>query len=475
LPPVADFWRILLWGLASKEGVNAVGALAATVVRIRHDLHTRLLKARARTDELFQLIRGEALYDRPIAERHRVIFYLGHVEAFDWNLLSQRAFGLRSFHAAFDQLFAFGIDPLGGGLPADTPADWPTRPEVERYNKRVREELDRAIEHALQRPEEGHPHLMQMLHVAIEHRLMHAETLAYMLHRLPSDKKIPGPQNVAWKAPRVKSRLVEIPAGRATLGLQNAQALDHARENAHEFGWDNEFAAHQVNVPEFAIESHNVTNHELLRFIQAGGYRDRSLWSPGGWDWRTKENIEHPVFWRRDGNLWVYRGMFGEIRLPLEWPAYVSHAEATAYANWLGRKLPTEAQFHRAAYGTPNSDGERSYPWGEEPPTERHGNFDFLSWDPSPVGAHPAGASAFGVYDLVGNGWEWTRTAFQPFPGFTPMPFYPGYSANFFDGQHYVLKGGSPRTAGCMLRRSFRNWFQPHYPYVYATFRCVED
>jgi formylglycine-generating enzyme required for sulfatase activity len=91
------------------------------------------------------------------------------------------------------------------------------------------------------------------------------------------------------------------------------------------------------------------------------------------------------------------------------------------------------------------------------------------------VGTHPAGASAFGVQDLVGNGWEWTQTEFAPFPGFKPMSFYPGYSANFFDGKHYVMKGGSPRTAACMLRPSFRNWFQPHYPYVYATFRCVED
>jgi formylglycine-generating enzyme required for sulfatase activity len=105
----------------------------------------------------------------------------------------------------------------------------------------------------------------------------------------------------------------------------------------------------------------------------------------------------------------------------------------------------------------------------------RHGNFDFHQWDPAPAGAHPEGASAFGVHDLVGNGWEWTRTPFAPFRGFAPMPFYPGYSANFFDGKHYVMKGGSPRTAACMLRRSFRNWFQPHYPYVYATFRCVEE
>ena len=445
-----------------------MGALAATPARIRHDLHTRLVDARARTDELFRIVREEALYDRPIAERHRIIFYVGHLEAFDWNLLSRRAFGLRSFHPAFDQLFSFGIDPVGGGLPADAPEDWPTRPEIERYKKRVREELDAAVERALQRPEEGHPHLLQMLHVAIEHRLMHAETLAYMLHQLPAGKKKASPpQNIVWKALRQTHRLVEIPAGRATLGIHDAKE--------QEFGWDNEFAGQEVAVPEFAIESHNVTNRNFLLFMQAGAYHNRSLWTPEGWAWRTKQSIEHPIFWRGEGNLWVYRTMFGEIRLPQEWPVYVSHAEATAYANWLGRKLPTEAQFHRAAYGAMKGERERSYPWGEEPPGERHGNFDFRSWDPSPVGAHPAGASAFGVYDLVGNGWEWTRTEFTPFSGFTPMPFYPGYSANFFDGRHYVAKGGSPRTAACMLRRSFRNWFQPHYPYVYATFRCVED
>ena len=167
--------------------------------------------------------------------------------------------------------------------------------------------------------------------------------------------------------------------------------------------------------------------------------------------------------------------MFGDIQLPMDWPVYVSHAEATAYARWLGRKLPTEEQFHRAAYSTSDSEVERKYPWGDEDPDGRYGNFDFMHWDPSPVGSYPRGASAHGVHDLLGNGWEWTRTEFKPFPGFSPMPFYPGYSANFFDGKHYVMKGGSPRTAACMLRRSFHNWFQPHYPYVYATFRCVED
>jgi len=140
-------------------------------VRIRHDLHSRLINARARTDEVFRVVREEAMYDRPIPERHRIISYVGHVEAFDWNLLAQRAFGC-VVPADVRSLFAFGIDPVNGGLPSDTPEDWPSREEVERYNRRLREELDRAIEHALERPEEGHPQLITMLEVGIEHRLM---------------------------------------------------------------------------------------------------------------------------------------------------------------------------------------------------------------------------------------------------------------------------------------------------------------
>jgi gamma-glutamyl hercynylcysteine S-oxide synthase len=441
-----------------------MGALASTARS--YNLHTRILEARTRTDELFRIVRDEAMYDRPIVERHRIIFYFGHVEAFDWNLLADRAFGLKPFSRTFDQLFAFGIDPVDGGLPQDKRSDWPDRDEVDRYRLRLRDELDHAIESSLAHPDEGHPQLATMLNVAIEHRLMHAETLAYMLHRLPPERKVARREPVDYSGRLVRSRLVEIPPGYATLGLE--------RTHEGDFGWDNEFEKHQVFVEEFAVDNCSVTNGDFLRFLQAGCYRHHSLWSDEGWAWKEKEGIEHPAFWRREGNLWLYRTMFGDVRLPLDWPVYVSHAEASAYAKWLGRSLPTEAQFHRAAYGTPDARRERQYPWGETPPSSEHGNFDFESWDVSPVGAHPAGASAFGVQDLVGNGWEWTRTPFAAFDGFAAMSFYPGYSANFFDGKHYVMKGGSPRTAACMLRRSFRNWFQPHYPYVYATFRCVE-
>ena len=444
-----------------------MNATAIGVPSRNQDLRARLTEARRLSDELFAIVRPEAMYERPIPQRHRLIFYLGHLEAFDWNLLSGRAFGLPPFNPAFGKLFAFGIDPVGGRLPTDTEADWPRREEIEQYQEKVREKLDAELERGLQSTRGERPELITMVETAIEHRLMHLETLAYLLHRLAPEKKVgQEPEKIAdW--PATKARLIDIPAGKATLGL--------ARLTGQEFGWDNEFEADEVDVPAFAIQNFNVTNREFLEFMEAGGYENEALWSSEAQEWKKGEGIKHPGFWHRAGNLWMYRTMFGEIRLPLEWPVYVSHAEASAYANWLGRKLPSEPEFHRAAYGTPGGQDERLYPWGNEVPSAEHGNFDFQRWEPLPVGSKPKGASAFGVHDLVGNGWEWTRTQFAPFKGFAPREFYAGYSADFFDGKHYVMKGGSPRTAACMLRRSFRNWFQPHYPYVYATFRCVES
>jgi len=435
-------------------------------------LFSRMEEARARTDALFQLLPPNSFYDRPIPERHRLIFYLGHLEAFDWNLLSG-ALELPSPDAELDKLFAFGIDPVDGGLPKDAPTDWPAIAHVEKYNRRVRDTLDEALSGS-QALRTSNADLADgtLLHVAIEHRLMHAETLAYLLHNLPVDRKHPQPNPIADLRPAPKARPATIPAGVATLGQARGAA----------FGWDNEFEAKQVEVPRFSIDAYPVTNGEYLKFVQAGGYEEPRHWSTQDWQWKSSAKIEHPHFWKRrlaasrDAAVdeWEYRAMFGAIPLPLSWPVYVSHAEASAYARWAGKKLPTEAQWHRAAYGAHDMTESR-YPWGDTPPNATRGNFHFTSWDATPVDAHPAGASAFGVFDLLGNGWEWTSTVFGPLPGFQAFSFYPGYSANFFDGKHFVMKGGSPQTDACMLRRSFRNWFQPHYPYVYATFRCVEE
>lgn len=400
-------------------------------------LRKAIADARAGTDVLFGLIRPDALHDRPVAERHRLIFYLGHLEAFDWNLLRERV-GLASFHPTFDRLFAFGIDPEPGQLPADRRTDWPEMDEVHRYNRRVREALDAVVSEVSE----------ELLSVALEHRLMHAETFAYLLHHVPTEHKMIPAISPAPSRPVPEPRFIEIPGGVATLGQQRV-----GEENEYRFGWDNEFDGHHVFVPAFAMSRYKVTNGDYLEFVRDGA--------------------RPPLFWTRRDGQWWWRSMSGEVPLPLDWPVYATYDEAQAYAAWAGKRLPTEAEFHRAAYGTP--DGvERLYPWGDEPPDSRRGNCDGRRWDPFSVTATPEGDSAFGIAQLVGNGWEWTATPFQPFPGFEPFPFYPGYSARFFDGHHYVLKGASPRTPAALLRRSFRNWFRPNYPYVYAGFRCVE-
>jgi gamma-glutamyl hercynylcysteine S-oxide synthase len=431
-------------------------------VDVHHELPARLQQARAESDRLFDHVKPDFLYERPIPERHRIIFYVGHLEAFDWNLLRERVLGRTSFHSEFDNLFAFGIDPVDGGLPSDQPSEWPSLAQVREYVKQVRQALDEGLAAAALDDQAGHSP-SQLLNVAIEHRLMHAETLAYMLHQVPFEQKVRKPRLPELVVRPGEPRMIQIPAGSATLGL--------ARCQSNLFGWDNEYEAHTTAVPAFSIDQYEVTNREYLQFINAGGYENETLWRESDWKWKTQHNISHPVFWNQADGEWQYRTMFENVSLPLDWPVYVSHAEASAYARWAGKALPTEAQWHRAAYGTPEGT-ERPYPWGTAAPDRRFGNFDFESWDPTSVGAFRQGESAFGVADLVGNGWEWTATEFAPFPGFQPFEFYPGYSANFFDGQHYVMKGGSPRTAACMLRRSFRNWFQPHYQYVYAGFRC---
>jgi len=409
----------------------------------------RLDQARAQTDKLFAIVRPDSLYDRPIPERHRIVFYIGHLEAFDWNLLRPG----QSFDESLDRLFAFGIDPVDGELPSDQPSDWPAIEQVRRYASRVRKEL------------EGADNVSELLlNTAIEHRLMHAETLAYMLHQLPLEKKIRQPQADVPDRDQPRAETIQIPEGRTTLGLSRTSA---------EFGWDNEYDAHSVSVPAFAIDRYKVTNGQFLDFLKSGGYRDRGLWTPADWEWKSSSDGSHPAFWKRVGDSWHLRTMFDEIPLPLSWPVYVSHAEAAAYARWAGKRLPTEAEWQRASHGS-NSGVERRFPWGDDAPGPEHGYFDFDRWDPAPVDAFPAARSAFGLDGLMANGWEWTATPFGPFEGFKPYPFYQGYSANFFDGKHFVMKGGSPRTDRSMLRRSFRNWFQPHYPYVYAGFRCAE-
>jgi formylglycine-generating enzyme required for sulfatase activity len=388
------------------------------------------------SDRLFEILKPEALYERPIAERHRVVFYIGHLDGFEAIQISREGAGKKSPDPELDSLFQAGIDPDSSSLPTDTPADWPSLDQVYGYAQRCRERVDSALDQCAE----------DIILMALEHRQMHLETLAYMFHNFSYELKnapLSSLYTASANSASTTNNWVNIPAGEAVLGVP-----DDGR-----FGWDNEFAQVRRPVPGFRMQRHKVTNGDYLRFVEAGA--------------------KTPHFWTRRNSKIFYRGMFEEIPLPLDWPVYVTQQEAESYANWIGASVPTEEQFHRAAYGTPSGE-TRPFPWGSSAPTWSHGNFDFRRWDPEPVTATPQGDSAFRITQLVGNGWEWTSTVFAPFPGFHSRPSYPGYSANFFDGEHNVIKGGSPRTAARLLRSSFRNWFRRDYPYVYATFRCVD-
>jgi gamma-glutamyl hercynylcysteine S-oxide synthase len=399
---------------------------------------------RRRTAELFALVRDEAFYDRPIPLRHPFAFYEGHIPAFSFLTLNVRGLGEPSIDPVLERLFERGIDP--GSLAEARRlerADWPLRSAVAAFAAQCDERVTRALASApIEDPNVPQLVRAQAAYTILEHEAMHQETLMYIVHQLDSSAK----HRIAaeHRDHRVPDeRLQSVERGIATLG---------ANPDEIPFGWDNEFRSEEIDVPGFDIATYPVTNGQWLRFVEEGG--------------------PAPMFWiERDGQ-WHLRLLFDEIELPRSWPVYVTHRQAQAYARWAGMRLPTEPEYHRAAFGSPQGV-ERPFPWGSEAPAGVHGNFAVARFDPEPVDAHPAGTSAWGVADLIGNGWEWTSTIFAPLPGFEPMASYPRYSVDFFDGKHYVMKGASPVTPRELIRRSFRNWFFDDYPYMYAKFRCV--
>ena len=398
---------------------------------------------RERSGTLFALIDDRAFYDRPIPLRHPFAFYEGHIPAFSFLTLNERALGEAPIDPGLERLFERGIDPANLDEARRHDHEWPNRNRVAAFAAGCDERVERALESAAIE-DAAVPRLVraQSAYTILEHEAMHQETLLYIVHQLAYDRKraIAG-RHEDRAVPR--SALRSVAAGTATLG---------AVPDAIPFGWDNEFQRSEVSVAGFDMAAYPVTNREWMRFVREGG--------------------PVPLFWNERGGEWFLRLLFEEIPLPQSWPVYVTHQQAQAYARWMGMRLPTEAEYHRAAFGTPAGD-ERPFPWGADPPVARHGNFGLERFDPEPVDAHPDGASAWGIADLVGNGWEWTSTPFAPLPGFEPMASYPQYSADFFDGRHYVMKGASPVTPRELIRRSFRNWFYDDYPYMYAKFRCV--
>lgn len=401
---------------------------------------------RKRSRYLFDRVLPRAYESRPIPLRHPPVFYEGHLPAFSFNKLVFETFGRPPVDAALQTLFERGIDP-GDALAAARAqrASWPSREKVWEFAAKCDAAVEDAILHEpLDVPGDPHKERAHSFWTILEHEPMHHETFSYILHRIGlGDKTRPADYRSPSDGEHPPLRRVEVPAGIATLG---------ARRDSVVFGWDNEFETVEVPVGRFECDVTPITNRQWMAFVRDGG--------------------PVPSFWIEEDGAFKLLGAWEILPMLDAAPVWVTNEQARAYAAWCGRRVMSEAEYHRAAFGTPSGD-ERPYPWGDHPPAHVHGNFDFQRWDVAPVGSHPAGDSAFGIAELVGNGWEHTATPFAPLPGFQPHASYPVYSADFFDGKHYVVKGASPVTTAGHIRRSFRNWYYADYPYLYAKFRTV--
>jgi len=342
----------------------------------------------------------------------------------------------------------------------------PSRQQTFAYMQRVVDAVVERLDGHTPSAPETYLYLLSVLHED-----MHGEALTYMRQTL----SYPVPQLESMSTADLPVALgrgplpgdVDVPGGTFTLGATPDQP----------FVFDNEKWAHTVDVAPFRMARAPVTNAEFAAFVEDGGYQRRDWWSSQGWVWRTKAKAQHPLYWQRDGQGWLQRHF--DTLVPLAPHAPVVHVtwyEAEAYCQWAGRRLPTEAEWELAASAEPTPDGrgitgrKRRYPWGDEPPTSAHANLDTRVLGCVDVAAFPAGDSAFGCRQMAGNIWEWTASAFYPFPGYLVDEPYREYSAPWF-GYRKVLKGGAWATRARLAYNTYRNFFPPARNDVYAGFR----
>ncbi|MGW0734986.1 ergothioneine biosynthesis protein EgtB [Streptomyces sp. NPDC002851] len=297
-----------------------------------------------------------------------------------------------------------------------------------------------------------------------QHEQQHDETMliTHQLRRGPAALTAPDPAGVT--APLSQPEVL-VPGGAFTMGT-----------SVEPWALDNERPAHPRDVPAFRIDTAPVTCGAYLRFIEDGGYDEPRWWHPTGWDHIRQHTIGAPLFWRSEGGQWLRRRFGVTEPVPLDEPVlHVSWYEADAYARWAGRRLPTEAEWEKAARWDPATGHSRRYPWGDtDPEPGHHANLGQRHLRPAPAGAYPAGESPLGVRQLIGDVWEWTASDFLPYPGFVAFP-YREYSEVFFGPDHKVLRGGAFSVDPVACRGTFRNWDYPIRRQIFSGFRTAAD
>ncbi|SDC35639.1 iron(II)-dependent oxidoreductase [Geodermatophilus telluris] len=332
--------------------------------------------------------------------------------------------------------------------------------EARAFGREVRGRVLDRLER-LGRDDDGDPFDFAMV---VSHEQQHDETMLQALAIRTGPPLLGAGTPLPPGRPGVAGTSVPVPGGPFVLGVDAAD---------EPFSLDNERPAHVVDLPAFRLGRVPVTNAEYAAFVADGGYDTPRWWSARGWAHRQEAGLQRPLYWSPEGTVRTRFGVLEEI--PGDEPVqHVTFFETEAYAAWAGARLPTEAEWEKAATWDPVTGRRRRWPWGDADPTPALANLDGTALRPAPVGAYPAGASAYGAEQLVGDVWEWTSSGFAPWPGFTPM-LYADYSAPFFGGDYRVLRGGAWSVASSILRPGFRNWDHPVRRQVFSGFRLAWD
>jgi ergothioneine biosynthesis protein EgtB len=395
---------------------------------------------------------------------------------------------LQKYHPAYktyseDFLFLFNSYYEGFGPRLERPKrgtrSRPTVAETKIYRAHIDEQMMRFMADFSSRDDAED--ILAIIRLGLEHEMQHQELLVYDIKHVLCDQ-FDAPIKPAIRSNEKVSGMVEIEGGLFELGAGRA-GRDAGEPPAgmralrgRGFAFDNEKPPHKVFLEDFQIDRAPVSNGDYLEFIKAGGYRDFRWWHSAGWEKVNQEHWRAPLYWEQRNSEWMIRGFDGlhfAAEKSNEPVSHVSFLEASAYAKWAGKRLPTEAEWEKAAAYSSILNAKQDYPWGNDSPDESRGNlFENGLWSPAAIGSYPAGQSPFGCHQMIGDVWEWTTSDYAPYPGFKSD--FDEYNDKWFVGQK-VLRGGSYATPQAHIRATYRNFFYPHERWMIAGFRCAKD
>lgn len=443
---------------AADTAAPQAGGLATDALRER--IAGRLLAARERTGLLTGCVNDSDLVRQHSPLMSPLVWDLAHIANQEELWLLRAVGGREPMHPEIDPLYDAFEHPRASrpSLPLLPPAD--ARRYAGEVRGRVLDLLETATFSGARLLTDGFAFGM-----VAQHEQQHDETMliTHQLRQGAPALSAPEPPPLPPDAPGLPAE-VFVAGGPFTMGTSSeAWALD------------NERPAHTVHVPPFYLDTTPVSNAAYQQFMADGGYDDPRWWSPAGWDHRQRASLTAPLHWRREGAGWV-RVRFGvtEPIPPAEPVMHVCWHEAQAYAAWAGRRLPTEAEWEKAARFDPATGRSRRYPWGDAGPSPEMANLGQRHLRPAPAGSYPGGAAPCGARQLIGDVWEWTASDFLPYPGFAAWP-YREYSEVFFGDEYKVLRGGSFAVDPVACRGTFRNWDYPIRRQIFAGFRTARD